>query len=398
MLKAALPFALLLVACTLAAAPAVASSAPAADTASTDSSPADEETFWDRLHDPQDGAFDLSRFLLEHHGFLLIPIFVTEPAVGNGGGAAVVFFQRADQSQESKDRGQYIEPDMYGAGAMRTSNGSDAGAAFGRLHFDDDAWRYTGALAKASINIAFYRSGPLPGDHRIETNLDALLSYQEVSRRLGLSDWYLSARWIYADVDSRLNIASDEQYFQPRQFDKRSSGLGSSLEYDTRDNTLSPSSGVLVKGIATFYVPGIGSDDAYQTYRAYSLGYVPLGDRFELALRGDWRSARGDVPFYQLPYIDLRGIPVMRYQGQETAVAEAELRWKATPRWTLLGFGGAGRAWGNGTAFGEATTRTTHGIGVRYEIARALGLDVGLDYAWGPEDHAFYIQVGSAWR
>src|SRR5215469_16987653 len=108
----------------------------------------------------------------------------------------------------------------------------------------------------------------------------------------------------------------------------------SSREYDSRDNTLSPSSGVLAKGIATFYVPGIGSDDAYQTYRMYSLGYIPVGDRIELALRGDWRSVRGDVPFYQLPYIELRGIPLMRYQGEDTAVAEAELRWTATPRWT----------------------------------------------------------------
>jgi hypothetical protein len=193
-------------------------------------------------------------------------------------------------------------------------------------------------------------------------------------------------------------VTSDAQYFEPREFDHKSSGLGTSLEYDSRDNTLTPSRGVLAKGIATFYLPGIGSDDAYQTYRAYSLGYVPLGDRFDLGLRGDYRSARGDVPFYQLPYIDMRGIPVMRYQGQETALVEGELRWKATPRWTLLGFGGAGRAWGNGIAFGDADTHTTRGIGVRYTIARALGLDVGLDYAWGPEDHAFYIQVGSAWR
>jgi len=25
-------------------------------------------------------------------------------------------------------------------------------------------------------------------------------------------------------------------------------------------------------------------------------------------------------------------------------------------------------------------------------------MHVGVDYAWGPEDDTFYIQVGSAWR
>lgn len=38
------------------------------------------------------------------------------------------------------------------------------------------------------------------------------------------------------------------------------------------------------------------------------------------------------------------------------------------------------------------------GFGFRYLMARALGLYTGLDFAWGPEDFAFYIQVGNAWR
>ena len=38
------------------------------------------------------------------------------------------------------------------------------------------------------------------------------------------------------------------------------------------------------------------------------------------------------------------------------------------------------------------------GAGVRYLIARVLGLYVGADYAWGPEDETLYVQVGSAWR
>jgi hypothetical protein len=34
---------------------------------------------------------------------------------------------------------------------------------------------------------------------------------------------------------------------------------------------------------------------------------------------------------------------------------------------------------------------------LRYEIARKFGLHVGIDVARGPEDTAFYLQVGSAW-
>ncbi len=30
-------------------------------------------------------------------------------------------------------------------------------------------------------------------------------------------------------------------------------------------------------------------------------------------------------------------------------------------------------------------------------MARRFGMRVGIDVAWGPEDTAFYIQVGNAW-
>jgi len=42
--------------------------------------------------DSTDGAFDVSNFLLQKDGFLLIPSIITEPAVGYGAVAAAVYF------------------------------------------------------------------------------------------------------------------------------------------------------------------------------------------------------------------------------------------------------------------------------------------------------------------
>lgn len=69
-----------------------------------------------------------------------------------------------------------------------------------------------------------------------------------------------------------------------------------------------------------------------------------------------------------------------------------------TPRWAAIGFIGAGRAWGRNTEFGDVGSAVAKGVGVRYLIARKLGLWVGVDYARGPEGKTGYIQVGSAWR
>ena len=96
-----------------------------------------------------------------------------------------------------------------------------------------------------------------------------------------------------------------------------------------------------------FYAPGVGSDNTYQTYRAYAFGYAPLAKQFVLGGRVDMRAARGDVPFYQLPFVELRGVPAARYQDENTGVIEAEVRWNVTPRWALIGFFGAARAWGS---------------------------------------------------
>jgi len=143
---------------------------------------------------------------------------------------------------------------------------------------------------------------------------------------------------------------------------------------------------------------GFGSDVSFRTYRAYVFTFAPLGKELVLGGRLDGRAARGDVPFYQLPYIELRGIPAARYQDENTFVAEAELRWSMTHRWALVGFGGGGRVWGRRTSFSDVDTLWSKGLGFRYLLSRRMGIYAGLDYANGPEDHAIYIQVGSAWR
>ena len=77
---------------------------------------------------------------------------------------------------------------------------------------------------------------------------------------------------------------------------------------------------------------------------------------------------------------------------------EAELCWLAAPRWPLLGFGGAGRAWGRRDEFNEAATITAQSVGFQDLIAKALGIHPGIDVARSPADTVFYSQVGSPWR
>ena len=53
-----------------------------------------------RFFDPEDGQLDLSYFLENPRGFLPIPIIVTEPAVGYGGGVAGMFLRPRREAGE----------------------------------------------------------------------------------------------------------------------------------------------------------------------------------------------------------------------------------------------------------------------------------------------------------
>jgi hypothetical protein len=357
-----------------------------------------EERATDVFFDREDGALDASEWLLDRKGFLPVPIIITEPAVGYGGGAALLFFRQSIREATS-ETGHVTPPDIFGGAAFGTQNGTYGAAVGGMFTFDNDRWRYRGGIGKPHVNLDFYGlGGPLDtGDRSIGYTLDGWASSQQVLWRVGQSNHYLALRWLYLDLDSTFDQSQQRPLLSEKEVTARSSGLGPSWEYDSRDNIFTPSRGVKVAVDSLFFGPGIGGDNSFQTYRAYTYAYTPFRDAFVFGGRLDGRAARGDVPFYQMPYIDMRGIPAVRFQDKNVGVVEAELRWNVTSRWALIGFLGAGRAWGREVDFTDASNEVAKGGGFRYLIARQLGVYMGADVAWGPEDTAFYIQVGSAW-
>jgi len=352
--------------------------------------------------DPEDGALDASEFIIDKKGFLPIPLIITEPAVGYGGGLGLMFVRNSlrERVVEGKQSGHVTPPDVFGVAFAATENGTKFAAAGGMFSFgDSDRFRYRGGIARVDANLDFYGTGGDlgTGDRSIGFNLDGWASSQQVLLRLGESNHFLALRWIYLDLTVTFDPTRPQPAAGLRPRELRSSGIGPSLEHDSRDNIFTPSRGTHAGVDALFYSPEIGGDEKFQTYRAHVFDFQPLSKDFVLGSRLDARAARGDVPFYQLPFIDLRGVPKGRYQDQNVSALEAELRWAVTPRWSLIGFLGMGKAWGT-ERFGDANTVGAGGAGVRYLIARRLGIHMGVDVARGPEQTAFYIQVGSAWR
>jgi hemolysin activation/secretion protein len=179
--------------------------------------------------------------------------------------------------------------------------------------------------------------------------------------------------------------------------DSNTAGLGLLVRYDSRDNIVSPDKGVYAKFEPMFYNEAFGGDFNYTKTELSAVSYWPISN-VVLGLRLEGKFTDGDVPFYDAPFIDIRGIPALRYQGENVTVAEVEARWDVTPRWSLLGFIGNGWAGDNIGDLGQTHNVAAGGVGFRYLMARRLGLRVGLDVARGPEDTVVYMGVGSSWN
>ena len=116
------------------------------------------------------------------------------------------------------------------------------------------------------------------------------------------------------------------------------------------------------------------------------------------AARADYGWSSAGTPFFLRPYVQLRGVPAVRYQGDQVASLELEARWQCSGRWSVVPFAGVGGTHlERSLASSDGQGVASGGIGVRYELARKFGLHAGLDLAHSPGTTAVYIQIGNAW-
>ncbi len=351
------------------------------------------------FRDSTDGRLDLSEWLLHRKGILLVPIVVTEPAVGYGGGASVLFFSQS--LAEGRERsGRLAPPTIAGGGGFYTSGGSYGGAA-GVFHpFGQDRFRYSGGVGAASLDLKFYGfdpNGPLAQDP-LEYDIDALFFLQRFQGRIAGTDWFVGAEYVFLGTKTSFEgglppeIPTDE-------LDVNVGGLGANIEYDSRDNLLDARRGLDITAAATWYGQTFGGDDEFGKLKLQGLLYGQPTDRWGFGIRADTRYAWSDPPFFEKPYLSMRGLPALKYANNLAVLGEGEIRFSIDQRWTLLGFGGLGWVADQWESLSDSPTVGAGGTGFRYLIARQLGLRSGLDFAFGPDgEFAFYIQVGSAWR
>lgn len=348
-----------------------------------------------KFRSAEDGWLDISAFVDQSYGFAPLVMPITEPAVGYGGIGGLAFIDKP----KGEAQAGFGRPNITAVGGLGTENGTWGAGVVDVRHWLDDRLQTQLMLAYASVNLDFYGLGAdsTLNNHPLHYNLEPLGGRVQAKYRLGNSRYWAGLGYSLSATQVKFDAPPGTPGLPDFHGNSQVGGLTPSFTYDSRDNIFTATRGTYFETAAGLFSQVLGSDDEFQKVNLIAIQYLPLCPKLTLGVRGDANFSFGNEPFYLRPYVSLRGAPAMRYQGDEVAQAEGELRWQFWKRFSLVGFGGGGMAWNNFDHFEKTRTIVTGGTGFRYELARKYGLHMGADIAFGPDGPVVYVQFGSAW-
>jgi len=346
------------------------------------------------------GAFDFSAVLDDPMGVMPYPIIITQPAVGYGGGLALIHFH--------KQKKQYPDvkapPSISGVAGFGTQNKTWMAALFHFHVWGADKVRYIGAVAKPDVHIKYYgNDNNFLSKHPVQFNLNSWAVYQRAQVRIGDTKLWLGGSYIFfqgkTSIDTIPGRPIENKLIEKLKGKTTISAIQPQIKWDSKDNIFTPKKGINAGVQYTYNATWLGADDNYSTINPYFLGYQPISHKVFSAWRFDSNFLIGDAPFYAYPFVQLRGVPSMKYQSNNTMLVETEWKFNVYKRWSLDVFTGTAKAFTSFENFGPATWVYNYGVGFRYLIAKKYGMDAGVDFAFSNNgDFAFSIVFGTAWN
>jgi hypothetical protein len=381
---------------------AIASPAPTATAQESESPPSATET----EDDPSKKEKKEKKKQAGGPSILPIPIFITEPAIGVGLGAALTYFHpkkgdkgekasvsRVMTSQTPSKTGKKRKPPptITAVAGAYTDSGTWAAGVGHSASWKKDRIRYAGAVGYADVKSTIYRLD-IPFDFEIKGGI----LFQDIKFRLGTSNFFLGGKLSALAATSKIELGADRP-IELGEGDTSDVGLAAQAIFETRDNVMTPNSGQLIQLDAWRYDDAFGGEFDYWSLNFKVNSFHQLNDRFVLGWRIDAKAVDGKPPFWGFPWITLRGVPALRYQNERVGVVELEGRYSLAKRWGIVGFYGVGSTNGDIPIFETQDRIRAGGVGGRWLFKEDESLWVGLDIARGPEDTYWYIQVGQAW-
>ncbi len=271
-----------------------------------------------------------------------------------------------------------------------------------QLYWDKNNWRSTGELGFYNFAYPFYGIGN-EGSTALFSTYRAIFPrvrafYMKQTRQnlfVGLRYWFENYDIIEWD-----NNGSFQQADYNGAAYNRTSGIGPSLIYDSRDGIYYPKTGHYLESFLEWNNTVTGSTHSYSTLSVdYAYYFSPL-DKSVVATNIFSMASFGSVPFNRLS--QLGGNKKMRgyFQGyfQDKKLFLTQLEWRQELFWRIgaVAFGSAGQVAESFSQYGMDRWHFAGGGGLRFTFDTKKHINVRLDYAVGKESSGFYISFNEA--
>jgi outer membrane protein assembly factor BamA len=163
------------------------------------------------------------------------------------------------------------------------------------------------------------------------------------------------------------------------------SGLGLSVNYDSRDHVVNCQNGNYIEFNWTFYDKSIGSDYRYMEYYLDLRHYLQVSQKSILAFQGTYTRISGYAPIQAYPVLGddrLRGFSA-RYMDKNLLTFQAEYRLNLLKKLGIVLFAGLGEVANHFKNFDPSEFKFGAGFGFRYTILPANKLNLRFDLGFG---------------
>jgi len=323
--------------------------------------------------------------------FVAVPIPISNPTLDTGLVVGAAYFYKQTEEQKKAQPAS-----VTGIAAMYTSTKSYGLGIGQESYWAEDAWRFTGALGIASLDLKLL----VPDSSDTGTSLDWLIEgeflFAQIARKIS-GRWYIGVNGRFVDfaqdfavglepLDLGLDFSSDS----------KSVGLGVLVERDSRDMPTNPYDGALFKLSGLFNDTSFGSDATYESYHLAYSSYHKWSAPLVLAWQVKGCQKSGKVPLWDACRVGLRGFAATDYMGTESALGQVEARWQISRRWGAVGFAGAGYIKNSLSGIRDQKAIPSYGLGLRFMVMMAKRINIRVDYGRSSDSDAWYLSAGEA--
>lgn len=332
---------------------------------------------------------DESQLKLQKGNFVIVPIPISNPTIGAGlvAGGAYFYGQTGEQKKVqpasvTAAAGFYTDSESFGYGIVQQN------------YWRENRWRSTAVIGGAELNLSLRADDGAGSSQKLTWFIDGKFAYAKIARQFA-GKWYAGILGRHVDVTQAIGGLTPQSSLDTDP-DVRSTGIGMSLEFDSRDMPINTFSGGHFNADFLFNDENLGSDNTYQSYSMSYSSYHELSSKWVLAWKVRGCVKDGAVPIWDACRFDLRGFPVTDYLGKEALSGQIEARWRLSKRWGFVGFGGAGLMSRTLVELDNRDPVPSYGIGIRFMVLPAKRINLRVDYARSTDDDAIHVAVGEA--